>query len=122
MPKNSFGKEEKLKSSKAIAGLFGNGNNAFSYPLKALYVTTENKGVKIAVTASKRSFKKAVDRNLIKRRIREAYRLNKTNFKIEGLSIIFIYVGKSIEEYDVLESGMKKVLAKIIAKLTDKTH
>lgn len=120
MPKYSFGKEEKLKSRKAIAGLFNKGSSAFSFPIKAIYTKTEEKGIKIAVTASKRFFKKAVDRNQIKRRIREAYRLNKVDFKAEGLSIMFIYVGKSIEDYGVVASGMKKVLHKMVAQMTDK--
>ena len=117
MKNYSFNKHEKLKSKKEIAKLFKGSINVYCFPIKALYsVENQDAGIKIALTVSKRNFNRAVDRNKIKRKMREAYRLNKLHAEdlvLEGLSIIFIYVAKNKEEYAVIEEGMKKVLEKI---------
>ncbi len=77
--------------------------------------------LKMAVTVPKRQFKCAVDRNHLKRKVREAYRLNraplqdKLSSSSNHLILMFIYVGKGMEEYSVIEKAMKKLLLKMLS-------
>jgi ribonuclease P protein component len=66
----------------------------------------------VLFSVPKRQFKHAVDRNLIRRRMKEAYRLNKTLLS-GAFSIAFIYISKEIEKYEVIEKGMKGALKKM---------
>lgn len=79
--RNTYSKVEKLKSQKQIELLFSEGKSVAVYPLRLVFAKlpdTEETGLKIGVSASKKYFKKATQRNRIKRLLREAYRLNKT--------------------------------------------
>lgn len=106
--KLSFGKDKKLKSRKAIEKLFLEGKQLRKFPLKAVYLfSPENETVKIGVSVPKKLIRKAVDRNLLKRRIREAYRLNQ--FKINsknGLNVMFIYSTNQVLDYPEIEKAM----------------
>ena len=76
----SYNKFEKLKSRKQIELLFAQGKSISSFPVKVFYLPVEHTPehpVQVGVGVSARNFKKAVDRNTIKRRMREAYRLHK---------------------------------------------
>ncbi len=111
-------KTERLCSEKLISSLFDrknpNNQTAFGYPLRVVFQANEAlANPQVLFSVSKRSFKKAVDRNLIRRRIREAYRLNKNNYELPTAAIGFIYIGQSIEEYEVILKGMRKVLKEI---------
>jgi len=120
---NTFRKGERLKSDKRIQHLFEAGKSAFSYPLKAVYVinpkaeTTEEKSeVKAAVSVSRRIYKKAVDRNLVKRRIREQFRTRKSQWAThyEGLmELMFIYVAKEILPSEDIGHAIEKLQKKI---------
>jgi len=104
-----FPKNEKLKSSKAIEYLFLNGKKHIQFPLKIIYLeTSESENNKVAFSVPKRNFKKAVERNRIKRLLREIYRLNKHRLvkKEANLLILFIYIGKQIPDYHTLEKKM----------------
>ncbi|MFM2394315.1 MAG: ribonuclease protein component [Bacteroidota bacterium] len=125
MNKNhSFHKTQKLKSKKDIDDLFNDGKNAFTFPLKVVFKKQENEEYrslpKIAISVSKRKFKKAVDRNTIKRRIREAYRLNNDMFKTFAIEsktkydILFIYIGNEISPYEVIHKSIIKILKSIV--------
>ena len=75
-----LGKRERLKSRKQIDNLFAEGKSFAVFPIRVTYSFMPTDGdalVQIGVTVSKRNFKKAVDRNRIKRLFREAYRLQK---------------------------------------------
>ncbi len=121
--KQSFKKAEKLKSKKQIEQLFLKGNQAFLYPFKILWLfskhTSEERS-KILVGASRKSLKKATDRNKMKRRIREAYRKNKTAL-IESLkrsgnhcNIGIIHVGKEISAFKETEKKIIELLDRLI--------
>lgn len=104
-----FPKNEKLKSSKTIENLFLNGKKHIQFPLKIIYLeTSESKNNKVAFSVPKRNFKKAVERNRIKRLLREIYRLNKHRLvkKEANLLILFIYIGKQMPDYHTLEKKM----------------
>ena len=103
----TFKKEERLCSKKRINELFAINNSFFLYTYKFVWSTAnsnKNYPMQIAISVSKKRYKKAVDRNLIKRRIREVYRLNKhisyksLNERNTQISAMLIYVGKEIYE------------------------
>lgn len=119
-------KEERLCSQKLIEDLFTSGESFLSYPLKVVFLKTElpqSHPVLAAFTVSKRNFKRAVKRNLLKRRMREAYRLHKPEFYAEitakelHLAIMFVYIGKDIAEYAQIEKSMISAFKKVLAKI-----
>lgn len=102
MPK--FPKIEKLCSDKAIAELQEQGKRFVIWPLRFVYMPTEEE-TQVLIWAPKHLFKHAVDRNLIRRRIREAYRLNKF---AENYRIAIYYMDKDIQPYAVIEKAIRK--------------
>ncbi|QGY48110.1 ribonuclease P protein component [Maribellus comscasis] len=115
----TFKKKEKLCSKKVIDQLFSEGTSFISFPLKVIYLHCElpvKSKVQIGFSVSKKSFKKAVQRNLLKRRMREAYRLNKhllTEKEAEKqLAIFVIFIGKKILDYNTIEQSMIKAMTK----------
>lgn len=120
--KFTFNKKEKLKSEKLIAQLFAEGHTVAVYPLRLVYLNTIfDDGIKIkaGVSVSKRHFKKAVDRNRIKRLMREAYRLQKgTYFNNFSASYAFmiLYIGKDGTDFDALNLTMTQLFEKFLQK------
>ncbi|MDD6211465.1 MAG: ribonuclease P protein component [Bacteroidales bacterium] len=122
----SFEKGERLCSKKEIEALFSSGKGFIVYPLRVVYLVTDDKGEfpSIMCTVPKRRFKRAVDRNRIKRLIRESYRLNKSLLfeflKEKGytLNIAFIFLGEELPKYQLLEQSMNKAFVKLKEKLS----
>jgi len=118
--KQTFPKKERLHSKKLIQELFDKGSYFYLYPFKVLYLpVTEGGPIQVLFSVSKRKFKRAVDRNLIKRKIKEAYRLNKhllnsTPEEQPSLLIAYIYTGKEIPDYHFLEKRLSKSLRRLI--------
>jgi len=119
-------KEERLCSRKTIEELFTSGNSFLSYPIKVVFTKTDDSSdfpVQAAFTASKRNFKRAVKRNILKRRMREAYRLNKELLYTEirqkelHIAIMFVYIGKDMAEYPTIEKAMISAFKKLLVKL-----
>lgn len=119
---NTFHKQERLCSKKQIDLLFSKGKGHLSYPVKTIFNETPVQlqfPVQAMFIVPKRQFKKAHDRNKIKRRMREAYRLNKNSFyetlkaADKKILVAFIYVGKKIEEYSIIEKAIVKELSVI---------
>ena len=120
----TFKKKERLSNKKSINLLFQSGQSINSYPLKVLFLNKKNKkGTnQILVSIPIRNFKKATERNLIKRRIREAYRINKhrlTKSSIQNLLIAYIYINNNISTYLEIEQAVKAAIENII-ELTGK--
>lgn len=116
----SFPKNEKLKSRKVIELLFTEGKSISKFPLRLVFIQTsfhDETQVKAGFSVPKRKFKKAVDRNRIKRYIREAYRLNKGGF-FNNLStsyaFMFLYIGKEEPSFDELNKTMGQLLTKFL--------
>ena len=105
--------------------MFETGQAVYSHPLRIIF--QEEKGGSytplMAVSVPKRLFKKAVDRNLLKRRIREAYRLNKSLLGAilrendMDLRLVIQYQHKEIENFQVIEEGLIKGMSKLAALL-----
>ncbi len=121
--KYTFQKEERLCNKKLFDELFTSGETFLVYPLKVLYTDAafdDKFPVKTAFAVGKKGFKKAVSRNLIKRRMREAYRLNKhllySGLKEQKLAVVFVYVGKKTESFQLIQRSMIKSLKTIISK------
>jgi len=121
--KSAYKKEERLCSKKIIDKLFSEGESFLSYPLKIVYLEYKLPTRFIAQAAfsvSKKNFKRAVKRNLLKRRMRECYRTNKYSLYKncdKQLAVFFIYVGKEIEEYKKIEAVMKNALLRLKEEL-----
>ena len=116
----TFTKEERLCNKKLIDELFHNGSSFLCYPFKVSWlIVADQQSVpaQVLFSVSKKRYKRAVDRNLIKRRIREAYRLHKQQYLyspcIEGdKKIVFSigYIGKEIAAYEFIEKKLLKLL------------
>lgn len=131
--KNSYARNEKLKSRKALEQLFSKGNTFLVFPVKVFY-TTQNlqsnptdHGVHAGVGVSSRNFKKAVQRNTIKRLLREVYRTQKQDLHLTvlknslQLQAFFLYIGKEMPTHSALQEAMKKTLEKLGDKLEKST-
>ena len=112
-----FPKSEKLKSKKTIELLFQEGKSVSKFPIKVFYLPIVNyEKTQAGFAVPKRNFKNAVDRNRIKRQLREAYRLQKHLLKNEDgsrFALFFLYLGKEKLPYDSIDRGMRKLLEKI---------
>jgi ribonuclease P protein component len=124
----SFKKDERLKGKKAIATLFDKGNSFYCYPFRVLWMPLAHQGsypVQTAVSVSKKYFKKAIDRNRIKRLMREAWRLNKISIyntleEHKGKIILMIlYTGTRLPSYRLVLDSMEEVVSKLSLLLHD---
>lgn len=115
----SFPREEKLKSRKMIGKIFTNGFVVKSYPIRiqfAFHELTNLPRCQVGVSVSKRNFKSAVDRNRIKRQLREIYRLNKSEFvaKLETsdkhIAMMVIYTSNEKLDFDQMERRVQKAI------------
>ena len=117
-------KERRLKSQKSIAQTFDKGKTVQVYPVRVFYHLEEDEHatIKVAFAVSRRNFKRAVDRNRIKRIMREAYRLNqyllKDEVKFSGqLNLIFLYYLREKLTFSVVEKATQKVLRRLAKEL-----
>ncbi|WP_421827878.1 ribonuclease P protein component [Larkinella sp.] len=125
--KQTFKKSERLCSKKTIGQLFQKGSATtrtfYLFPFRLLYTDDPERGnplPAILISVSSRNFKKAVDRNLIRRRVREAYRLNKALLfgtaekpKQPPAYIVFLYTARAIISFEEIEKSMKLALARV---------
>ena len=123
---NTLRKPERLNRKKVIEKMFAGGSRSFSvFPLRVVYLSVGelDAPVSILVSVSKRHFKRAVKRNRMKRRIREAYRVNKQELlnvlaqKQIRLAVAFIYLSDDLVAFSVIEERMKTALARIAEKI-----
>ncbi|RXJ52410.1 ribonuclease P protein component [Gelidibacter gilvus] len=112
----SYKKIEKLKGEKLIEKLFSEGKSVVAYPLRLVYLKTNFDApvkIKAGVSVSKRNFKKAVDRNRIKRLMREAYRLNKSNYFNnipDQYAFMILYIGKTKTDFETVTKKMNTLM------------
>jgi ribonuclease P protein component len=97
MEKLTFKKSERLSQKKLIQELFDKGSSFYLHPFKVIFLINQKPTNQIIASVPKSLFKRAVDRNAIKRRIREGYRLNKAKLVSDNFfSIAYIYTAKEI--------------------------
>ncbi len=123
--KNTFERAERLKSAVVIARLFKEGESFMAYPLRIVWLPLPADPpppfpVQAAFSVSKRVFKSAVARNLLKRRMREAYRLHKSGWYARlheagspALAVMLLYVAKEPLPYAEIEGGVRKMMRKM---------
>ena len=113
---NTLSKDESLISKVAISSLMKGGRYGACGPLRYCFVTRDEGGVnRFMVSVSKRIFKRAVMRNLLKRRIRESYRLQKGLLPPVGADILFVYLPKTILPFSEIYSAVGAVLMAVAA-------
>ncbi len=124
--RETFRKHERLCSKKAIDSLFENGISFFSHPFQIIWnpdTFDSPSPARVAISVSKKIFKKAVKRNKIKRRIKEAYRKNKyllyEFLETENKKIVFmiIYKHNEIQTYFEIEKSLIQGLQKLIKSI-----
>ena len=113
-------KQERLCGKKAIDALFtsADSNSLSVYPIRVVYRFTEEAENRILVSVSKKKFNHAVDRNRVKRQLREAYRLNKyilqtQEQKNKGIDIAFLWLTDKHYESKVISGKMISILNRI---------
>lgn len=124
-PTYTFHKEERICSHKVLEELFsGRHKSITAFPIRAIYMTTEEEGVSVLMSVSKRFFKRAVHRNCVKRQLREAYRLNKHLITPQsgGLCIAFLWRDNVIMPTDKVFAKMQNLLQRIDNELTVKAE
>ena len=122
--RNTYPKKEKLKSKKHIEQLFNIGKSVSVFPLRLVYLQTEfddGVAIKAGVSVSKKLHKKAVHRNRIKRLLREAYRLNKSqiNTKDQQFAFMILYLGKEMPLFEDINKKMVQLLNTFNKKIPD---
>jgi ribonuclease P protein component len=115
----TFSKEERLSWKRHIDLLFEQGQSFVAFPLRVIYLLLDEKKeapASILVSVSKKRFKRAVKRNQIKRRVREAYRTQKHGLidplaeKEKTMFVAFLYIDKEVHSFSTIEKAMKKAI------------
>ncbi len=115
--KYNFKRSERLKSKKIISNIFSNGKVIGAFPIKLFYIETELNSdfpIQFAFSVSKKKFKRAVDRNRIKRLMREVVRLKKhellnaSEIKNRQFALLFLYVGNELPDYKIIDNKVAK--------------
>jgi len=128
LKKFTLNKNERLKRRKIIEQLFSEGRAVSAFPIRVQYKLVDEllaEPLQAGFSASSRTFKRAVDRNRIKRLMREAYRLQKAELeqalqtKQRRLALFLIYTGKELPEYAVIKEKMDVVLKKLVQTITN---
>lgn len=114
----TLSKEERLSWKRYIDLLFAKGQSFVAFPLRVVYLPVEESvaPVSILVSVPKKKFKRAVKRNLIKRQVREAYRIHKytlvdlLTIQSKHMLVAFLYLDKETHPFSMIEKAMVKAL------------
>ncbi|MCB9080521.1 MAG: ribonuclease P protein component [Lewinellaceae bacterium] len=130
----TFTRHERLKSRKVISRLFQEGQSFAQYPLRFVWLVTppvENvppgSPLQFTVSVPKKRFKHAVDRNRLRRQIREAYRLHKEKLYAalpdtgNAISLMVIYTGAEALPYTIIAEAMYQALGRLSRKMLPRT-
>lgn len=126
--RKTFRRNERLKSRLQIDSLFLQNRTLRIYPFKLVWLTIESQQpflIKAGFTVPKKMFKRAVHRNLIKRRMRECFRLNKNLFynqfsdRLLEIHIMLVYIGSEPMGFKESETILKQLFARLIQKVKE---
>ena len=115
----TLSKEERLSWKRYIDLLFAEGQSFVAFPLRVIYLPLEEEmpaRASFLVSVPKKKFKRAVKRNLIKRQVREAYRVRKYDLldpleaKRKRMLIAFLYIDKEVHPFSKIEKAMDKAI------------
>ncbi|MBR5297796.1 MAG: ribonuclease P protein component [Parabacteroides sp.] len=121
----TLSKEERLSWKRYIDLLFAKGQSFVAFPLRVVYLPVKEDSlapVSILISVPKKKFKRAVKRNLIKRQIREVYRVRKYTLidplveKNRRMLVAFLYLDKEIRSFAEMEKAMNKALTTLANK------
>ena len=126
MKRNTFPLKEHLKSKRVIEQVYANGASVTSFPLRAVFIEqpqeVQEPTAAILINVAKKRFRHAIDRNLVKRRIREAYRTSKHSF-VEALenngkkmAVAIIYIDNKHNSTAFIRKKMTRLLESILTK------
>lgn len=135
MSDNTLQRAERLRSLKAIRRLFADGRGGFVYPFRYMYYIDKGvdadaetlekplAGIEVMFSVPKKFHKRANKRNLLKRRTREAYRLNrellreKVGERVANLDLALVYSTKDILSYKTIENAVQRILGQVCERL-----
>ena len=115
----TLSKKERLSWKRYIDLLFQKGQSFVAFPLRVVYLPLDEElpaRASILISIPKKKFKRAVKRNLLKRQVREAYRVRKYDLlepleaKNKSMLIAFLYLDKEIHPYTTMEKAMNKAI------------
>ena len=121
-----FPKKQKLCSEKSIDKLFSNGKSILEDPFLAIWDLEEKNNLlplRALIVVSKKKIKKANHRNTLKRRVREAYRIQKKELELllernkQQLNLAIIYRREEMYDYKYLEKKINLLLKRLIKVL-----
>lgn len=122
-------RSERLRSLKAIRRLFGEGHSGFVYPFRYVWIAdrrageAEGRGIEAMFSVPKKFHKRANKRNLLKRRTREAYRLNREVLsqavaeRDVTLDIAFVYSTKECHSHKTITNALQRILEQVCEHL-----
>ena len=120
--RHTFHKDERICGKTGISKLLAGGKHGNIPGFRYCYMTDNDLEInRIMVSVPKKLFKRAVKRNLLKRRIRESWRLQKQSMNASGVDILFTYSTKDILEFQEIQSSVAKIIEKVNKATTVKT-